>query len=92
MLAPCSPAGEPTLPQKAQKFIESLGLGDRPDVSPPQGGTTRARVLSSNIVYSLGGDNSAGGGLSTTCPASQIRKAVCTDITGRQLRINPAVS
>ena len=87
MLAPCSPAGEPTLPQKAQKFIESLGLGDRPDVSPPQG--PKVTVLKTgpgptarkaNTTF-LRGRHSAG--LTTVCPASQSQKAVCSDVIGK---------
>ena len=71
--------GQPTLAEKAQKFIKSLGLGNRPD----------GAVLKKIHLSLVPTDNTTSprqrrqSGLPVVCPASQQQQAVCTDITGK---------
>ena len=70
--------GDPTIAEKAQKFIDSLGLGNRPEAAVVQ--TLSLALLPNNISTSR---QRRANGLPVTCPASQQQKEICTDITGK---------
>ena len=71
--------GEPTLAEKAKNFIDSLGLGNRPE----------AAVVNTVHFSLVPTDNTTiprqrrQSGLPVACPASQKQQKVCTDITGK---------
>ena len=82
LLAP--PQGEPTLAEKAQQFIDSLGLGERTkDFVSPVKVSTNLKVANTTAPVSKS-KRQVGSGLPVACPASQAEKAICTDITGKQ--------
>lgn len=74
--------GEPTLKEKAEKFVEQLDLGDRPDVIPKGRKGNVIKVNQTNPVRQR-----RAAGLPVACPASQSEKSVCSDITGKQHNI-----
>ena len=73
-------SGDPTIAEKAQKFIESLGLGSRPGAAVVQ--SLSLPLLRNNITISR---QRRANGVPVTCPASQLQKEVCTDITGKHI-------
>ena len=76
--------GEPTVAEKAQKFIESLGLGDRPyiNIRPKNAGKVSFKILA-NVTSIPRLRSRRAVGLPVVCPTSESEKSVCTDITGK---------
>ena len=71
--------------EKAQKFIESLGLGDRPNINIRPNLKTADKVSFKTItnVTSIRLRSRRAVGLPVVCPTSESEKSVCTDITGK---------
>ena len=81
--------GEPTVAEKAQKFIESLGLGDRPNfdlrisvlTADPITEYNHTNIVNVTSIRRLRSKRAAG--LPVVCPSSESEKSVCTNITGK---------
>ena len=76
--------GEPTVAEKAQTFIESLGLGDRPyiNIHPKNAGKVSFKILA-NVTSIRRLRSRCAVGLPVVCPTSESEKSVCTDVTGK---------
>ena len=76
--------GEPTVAEKAQKFIESLGLGDRPYINiRPKNADKVSLNFFVNVTSISHLRSRRAVGLPVVCPTSESEKLVCTDITGK---------
>ena len=71
--------------EKAQKFIESLGLGDRPNINIRPNLKTADKVSFKTLanVTSIPPRSRRAVGLPVVCPTSESQKSVCTDITSK---------